>query len=97
MHFREGNSEQVTIVSGGRVGIGIGNPGAMLEVVAPLEAQLLAGYFGGSSSNGSAQGADGVEGVGGYSVSNSGGTGSWAYPVPDLPTDSEDILVATSR
>jgi len=85
MHFREGNSEQVTIVSGGRVGIGIGNPGAMLEVVAPLEAQLLAGYFGGSSSNGSAQGADGVEGVGGYSVSNSGGDGIVGLPGTGSP------------
>jgi hypothetical protein len=79
MHFRENNGEQVTIASGGQVGIGTENPGGMLEADAPLEVGLAAGFFVGSSSNGGALGGRGVTAIGGDSVSNSGGDGIDAF------------------
>ena len=80
MHFREGNVEQVTIVSGGQVGIGTPTPSAMLEVDAPVEAALRGGQFVSSASNGQngADGGDGVFAEGGGSASGFGGRGVFA-------------------
>ena len=79
MHFRENNGEQVTIVSGGQVGIGTENPVGMLEADAPLEVGLTGGYFVGSSSNGGAPGGFGVTALGGDSFSGGGGDGIEAF------------------
>ena len=68
MHFREGNGEQVTIVSGGKIGIGTQTPGARLEVDA--YAGVYAGSFVGPIC---ASGCDALEAVGGNSTGGTGG------------------------
>jgi len=68
MHFREGNGEQVTIVSGGKVGIGTQSPSARLEVDA--YAGVYAGSFVGPTCG---SGCDALEAIGGNSTGGTGG------------------------
>jgi len=83
MLFREGNGDEVTIVAGGQVGIGISAPGAELEVDAPSQTGGLdAGDFYGGSSTGGFNGGDGLFAVGGNGLNGgagihaTGGTGN---------------------
>src|SRR5215469_1609851 len=80
MHFREGNGEQVTIVSGGKVGIGTPSPSARLEVDA--YAGVYAGSFVGPTC---ASGCDALEAVGGNSTGGTGGDAIDAFAGSGFP------------
>jgi trimeric autotransporter adhesin len=75
--FREGNStSQMTINSGGSVGIGTEVPvSATLEVDAPSDSAQTAGRFVGSLSSGFSSAAPGVSAQGGNTLISFGGNG----------------------
>jgi len=77
LYFREGNADEMTIIPGGRVGIGTTGPGASLEVIAPSSG-FGAGAFMGASPPSPFDGGSGVDTTGGNS-SSVGGDGIDAY------------------
>jgi hypothetical protein len=88
MHFREGNAEEVTIVSGGSVGIGVQSGfSATLQVVAPIDTTRQGGRFQGSkgTSMTGLSGGDGVSTGGGDSAIHDGGNGITAFPGAGFP------------
>jgi hypothetical protein len=77
LHFREGNAEEVTIVSGGKVGIGTQGPSATLDVIAVDSSAEGIHALGFNQASGSSRdGTSGITATGGASTGllNHGGS-----------------------